>query len=155
MALLDGELSTERAESVSAHLAECAECREFVEILRNGSMTVSKWTVPVLPPNGEFEKRLAEAALQVPSRGRLPELNKWSAFLGRRWMSIAAVTAIVLAVAVHFISRTAAPTSMPVDMAHTDRGGAGGGFNRLDQFARGLSTKKIGNSPGSTRFRGV
>jgi anti-sigma factor RsiW len=141
MALLDGELSTERAESVSAHLAECAECREFVEILRNGSMTVSNWTVPVLPPNGEFEKRLAEAALQVPSRGRLPELNKWSAVLGRRWMSIAAVTAIVLAVAVTSSRRTAAPKSMSVDMARTDRGGAGGGFNRLDQFARAFRPK--------------
>jgi anti-sigma factor RsiW len=141
MALLDGELSSERAESVSAHLAECAECREFVEILRNGSMTVSNWTVPVLPPNGEFEKRLAEAALQVPSRGRLPELNKWSAVLGRRWMSIAAVTAIVLAVAVTSSRRTAAPKSMSVDMARTDRGGAGGGFNRLDQFARAFRPK--------------
>ena len=142
MALLDGELSTERAESVSAHLAECAECLEFVEILRNGSMTVANWTVPVLLPNGEFEKRLAEAAPQVPSRGRLPELNKWSAFLGRSWMSIAAVTAIVLAVAVTSSRRMATPTNMPVDMARTDRGGAGGGFNRLDQFARGFGPQK-------------
>jgi predicted transcriptional regulator len=142
MALLDGELSTERAASVSAHVAECAECREFVEILRNGSMTVANWTVPVLLPNGEFEKRLAEAAPQVPSRGRLPELNKWSAFLGRSWMSIAAVTAIVLAVAVTSSRRMATPTNMPVDMARTDRGGAGGGFNRLDQFARGFGPQK-------------
>ena len=148
MALLDGELPTERAELVSAHLAECAECREFIEILRSGSMTVSNWTVPVLPPSGEFEKRLAEAALQVQSRGRLAELNQWSAFLGRRWMSIAAVTAIVLAVAVTSSRRTAAPTSMPVDMAHTDRGGAGGRFNRLDQFARAIGPKKSATVPG-------
>jgi anti-sigma factor RsiW len=148
MALLDGELSTERAESVSAHLAECAECRELVEILRNGSMTVSNWTIPVLPPNGEFEKRLAEAALQVPARGGLPELNKWSAFLGRRWMSIAVVTAIVLAVAVTSSRWAAAPTSMMVDMAHTARGGAGGRFNRLDQFARAFRPKKSATVPG-------
>jgi anti-sigma factor RsiW len=148
MALLDGELSTERAESVSAHLAECTECREFVEILRNGSLTVSNWTVPVLPANDEFEKRLAEAALQVPSRGRLPELNKWSAFLGRRWISIAAVTAIVLAVAVTSSRRTAAPTNMSVDMAHTDPGGAGGSLDRLDQFARAFRPKKSAIVPG-------
>jgi len=148
MALLDGELSTERAESVSAHLAECPECREFFETLRNGCMTISNWTVPVLPPNGEFEKRLAEAALQAPSRGRLPELNKWSAVLGRRWMSIAVVTAIVLAIAVTSSRRTAAPTSMMVDMAHTDRGGAGGRFNRLDQFARAFRPKNSATVPG-------
>lgn len=148
MALLDGELSTERAESVSDHLAECAECREFVEIVRNGSMTISKWTVPVLPPNAEFEKRLAKAALQVPSRGRLPELNEWSAFLGRRWMSIAAVTAIVLAVAVTSSRWAAAPTSMPVDMAQTDRGGTGGRFNRLDQFAKAFRPKNSATAPG-------
>jgi len=148
MALLDGELSTERAESVSAHLAECAECLEFVEILRNGSMTVSNWTVPVLPPNGEFEKRIAEAALQVQSRGRLPELNRWSAFLGRRWMSIAAVTAVVLAVAVTSSRRTAAPTNMTVDMAHTDQGGAGGKFNRLDEFAKAFRSKNSATVPG-------
>ena len=148
MALLDGELSTGRAESVSAHLTECAECREFVEILRNGSMTVSNWTVPVLPPNGEFEKRLAEAALQVQSRGRLPELNKWSAFLGRRWMSIAAVTAIVLAVAVASSRWAAAPTSISVDFARTDRGGAGGGFNRLDQIAGAFRPRKSATVPG-------
>jgi len=148
MALLDGELSTERAESVSAHLAECAECLEFVEILRNGSMTVSNWTVPVLPPNGEFEKRIAEAALQVQSRGRLPELNKWSAFLGRRWMSIAAVTAVMLAVAVTSSRRTAAPTNMTVDMAHTDQGGAGGKFNRLDEFAKAFRSKNSATVPG-------
>jgi hypothetical protein len=148
MALLDGELSTERAESVSAHLAECAECREFAEILRNGSTTISNWTVPVLPPNAEFEKRLAEAALRVPSRGRLRELNKWSAFFGRRWMSIAAVTAIVLVVAVTSSRRTAAPMSMPVDMAHTDQGGAGGRFNRLDQIAGAFRPKKSATVPG-------
>lgn len=148
MALLDGELSTERAESVSAHLAECAECREFVEILRNGSVTVSKWTVPVLPPNGEFEKRLADAAVQVSSGGRLPELNNWSTFLGRRWMSIAAVTAIVLAAAVTSTRRTAAPTSMQVDMAQTDRGGAGGGFDRVDQFAGASRPRKSATVPG-------
>ena len=147
MALLDGELSTERAESVSAHLAECAECREFVEILRNGSMTVAKWTVPVLPPNGEFEKRLAEAAFQVQSPGRFPERNKWPAFLGRHWMSIAAVTAIVLAVAVASSRWAAAPTRMQVDIARTDRGGAGGGFNRLDQFARGFRPKNSAPVP--------
>jgi anti-sigma factor RsiW len=148
MALLDGELSNELAESVSAHLAECAECREFVEILRNGSMTVSNWTVPVLPPNDEFEKRLAEAALQVQSPGRPLERNKWSAFLGRRWMSIAAVTAIVLAVAVTSSHRAAAPTSMPVDAAHTDRRGAGGRFNRLDEFARAFRPKNSATVPG-------
>jgi uncharacterized protein DUF4349/putative zinc finger protein len=151
MALLDGELSTERAESVSAHLAKCAECRELGEIFRNGSMTVSNWTIPVLPPNGEFEKRLAEAALQVPPRGGLPELNKWSAFLGRRWMSIAAVTAIVLALAVtpgHQSHFQIEPKSMPVDMAHTDRGETGGGINRLDQFARTFRPKSLATVPG-------
>jgi anti-sigma factor RsiW len=80
MALLDGELPPQRAQAVSVHVAECAECREVAEILRNGSLTVSNWTVSVAPPNAEFEKRLAEAAGKLPARGRVPGFRRWSAF---------------------------------------------------------------------------
>jgi len=141
MALLDGELLPERAQSVSIHLDECAECREFAEVLRKGSQTVSNWTVPAALPNADFEKRLVDAAGRIPVQGRFPGLNHWHhwrVFLRRRWLITATAAALVLAVAVTS-RRAAAPSNMPVDMAQTDRGGATfGGLSHLPLPARSL-----------------
>jgi anti-sigma factor RsiW len=134
MALIDGELPPERAQAVSGHLAECAECREVAEILRNGSAVVSNWTVLGVPPNAEFEKRLAEAARQVPTRGGFPGVSQWPAFVRRGWVITAAVAIVVLAITVISSHRPAAPINMPVDMARTDRGAVGDGISRIERF---------------------
>lgn len=45
MAHLDGELSAERAQSVSTHIETCAACQELATSLRSTSRSLSTWTV--------------------------------------------------------------------------------------------------------------
>jgi len=44
MAFVDGELSADRAQSVSAHVETCAECQEVMASLRSTSGALSNWT---------------------------------------------------------------------------------------------------------------
>jgi Domain of unknown function (DUF4349)/Putative zinc-finger len=67
MALLDGELSTNSARSLSAHLAECAGCRQFADSLRSQSESLANWTVPPASFNPQFEDRLFRAAHKLPN----------------------------------------------------------------------------------------
>lgn len=62
MAFLDGELSADRAQSLSSHLDQCAECREAAATFRNTSHSIAKWTVREVPVNAKFEERLEAAA---------------------------------------------------------------------------------------------
>src|SRR5260221_7626298 len=49
MAFLDGELPAEQAATVSAHLEECATCREVAGGFRQVSAQVAAWTVEPAP----------------------------------------------------------------------------------------------------------
>jgi hypothetical protein len=49
MALLDGELSADRAQSVSAHIDQCAECGQLANRVRNTSQTLTQWQLQALP----------------------------------------------------------------------------------------------------------
>ena len=49
MALLDGELSADRAESVSSHAAACADCQASLASLRNVTQQFSDWRVGTVP----------------------------------------------------------------------------------------------------------
>jgi hypothetical protein len=60
MALLDGELSADRAQTVSAHVEQCSECQELRNSLRKASAAISKWAVASAP--AELEARVADAA---------------------------------------------------------------------------------------------
>ena len=60
MALLDGELSADRAQTVFVHIDQCAECQELGTSFRKASAAISKWAVASVPT--ELEARVAEAA---------------------------------------------------------------------------------------------
>ncbi len=62
MALLDGELSADRAQSVSAHIETCAECHQVAASLSNTSQSLAGWSVLAAPANPMFEDRLANSA---------------------------------------------------------------------------------------------
>ena len=46
MALLDGELPSDEALAVSAHLEHCAECAELAGQFRGVSRSLAGWVVP-------------------------------------------------------------------------------------------------------------
>jgi hypothetical protein len=95
MAFLDGELSPERTQFISAHVNECVECREVVTSLRKTSQSLSNWTVPSAPANAAFEDRVC-----VATKTSLPDSNHGSAIFQRtklltwkHWVGGLAVTA--------------------------------------------------------------
>jgi Domain of unknown function (DUF4349)/Putative zinc-finger len=139
MALLDGELSPQRTQAVSAHLDECAECREFAEMFRSSSESLATWNAPAVPPNTEIAKRLAEAAGQLPAQVSAAGFSRWCELLRRRWMIAAGAAAFVLVIALALSRRATAPTA--VDMARTNRGGAAGGLSDLPLRARSFQPK--------------
>jgi type IV pilus assembly protein PilA len=49
MALLDGELSTDRAQAVSSHVEQCADCGTFAKELQTSSRNLAQWQVGSLP----------------------------------------------------------------------------------------------------------
>jgi Domain of unknown function (DUF4349)/Putative zinc-finger len=142
MALLDGEIPSERAEAIREHLDECAECRELAELFRNGSAAISNWTVPGVLPNVEFEKRLTGVALQMPARGRFPGVSQWYGFVRRRWVMTAAVTIALLVIAVTLHRR---PIHMAVDMA-SNRGTAGDGLEFSKTRTKSLLPERMATS---------
>jgi len=75
MAFVDGELSTDRAQSFSAHVGECAECSTFAAELRALSSQITAWPAQQIPAG--FSARVRSAAmgksaeLVLPSGGAL------------------------------------------------------------------------------------
>jgi hypothetical protein len=86
MALLDGELTAERAPFVSAHVEECAQCAQVAESLRSTSETLAPWTVASAPTNPEFQARLFDAAKNSSREHRFRGPIRTVAFLRHRWV---------------------------------------------------------------------
>src|SRR6267154_1365546 len=71
MAFVDGELSDDRAQSVSAHLDQCSECCEAAAAIRTTSHSLSQWQVDPLESlsqQGLLEAAASNSALDVSSR---------------------------------------------------------------------------------------
>jgi len=71
MAFVDGELSADRAQSLSAHIDQCAGCHETAAAFRSTSHSLSEWRVD--PPDSLCQQDLLEAtssngALDIPSQ---------------------------------------------------------------------------------------
>jgi type IV pilus assembly protein PilA len=64
MALLDGELPADRAQSVSAHVDQCAECTTLVADLRGLSHQMTDWQVEEI--SERLTKRVKAAAVENP-----------------------------------------------------------------------------------------
>jgi hypothetical protein len=108
MAYLDSELSQADAQAVSAHLEHCVECAGLAERLRATSQSLSKWTVPPVPPR--LEKSVMTQAGKtthspLPNKpGRSIRLSFWN---WRLWaVGAGGAVAVVLVIVAFSASMT-------------------------------------------------
>jgi len=127
MALLDGELTAERAPFVSAHIEEYAQCDQVAESVRSTSEMLARWTVPSAPVDTEFEARLFDAAKNRSGKHRFRNPIRTASFLRHPWVVAAGTlllaSSIVLTLSTRFQRETKAVSlrDMPVDSARVDR----------------------------------
>ena len=79
MAFVDGELSADRAQSVSAHVEMCSECQKVAASLRAASLSLSGWTAATVPAN--LENRVLDqshAAAKVTEKSLISKLPRFS-----------------------------------------------------------------------------
>ncbi len=99
MAFVDGELSADRAQSLSAHIDQCAECSEAAAAFRNTSHSLSNWRVVGVP--SQLEERVTAASQKTPlrsvavgSNGFLP-IGRW---VWKHWVLALGASAVALTV---------------------------------------------------------
>jgi len=71
MAFVDGELSADRAQLLSAHLDQCGECHEAAAAFRSTSHTLSQWQVDPLDSlcqKGLLKAASSNGASDIPSQ---------------------------------------------------------------------------------------
>jgi type IV pilus assembly protein PilA len=68
MALIDGELSADCEQSLTAHLDQCAECSVLAANFRQASLQMTSWKVGVVPER--LGKQVAAAAIRSVTRNR-------------------------------------------------------------------------------------
>jgi hypothetical protein len=94
MAHLDGELASDRAQSISTHVETCTACQELVTSLRRTSQSLSSWTTGPIPAG--LEDKVILAASKSPSQtdslgsNRFPRTHRWTR---KQWIGGLAVTA--------------------------------------------------------------
>jgi Domain of unknown function (DUF4349)/Putative zinc-finger len=151
MAYLDGELSSNDAKRITAHLEECAECRELAKDLRGVSSQLLSWGIE--PASKRLDKTVMAVLTNREVRPRANEKltvhDAWKRILQSRWTwataGLVAVVACFFAVSpalfeVHkvaiapfrsqeavAITRQSAGMGNQIDKAVTELGGGGGG----------------------------
>jgi Domain of unknown function (DUF4349) len=136
MVFVDGELSGDRAQSLSTHIDQCVECQELAASLRSTSEALSNWAVPPAPVNGELEERIRIAAarnsaLDESLSSKVFQLTKlWT---WKHWASGLAATAalglLLLAIAIPGrLTRRAAFVSLPIPERGKNTVATGSGF---------------------------
>jgi Domain of unknown function (DUF4349)/Putative zinc-finger len=141
MAFLDGELSAIAAQTVSAHLKDCAQCTMVAEQFRATSQMLSGWDIEAAPAALEDSVKKF-AAKAVARRG---VVKSWSTgFWGRRVLAIGsgAVAVMALLMVAVFLPSNRKPLRPPF-LDDRARGYVQPGkvdeqrrFDQLDQFAR-------------------
>lgn len=125
MALLDGELSPERAQAVSVHTECCASCQQVFASLLHTANSLTSWTVDQVP--SQMEKRVLLSAERFGS-GTL-DMHVSRRRMRKRWVlglavCSAALLALVLTSSLRMDRRVAthALAPMPVDFARVRSG---------------------------------
>ena len=94
MALLDGELSSAEAQTVSTHLDQCAECAELAGQMQGASQSLSAWTVPPVPANLDVFVKEAAAKTASKRKSVKPETYMRVSFWNWRLWAIGGVGAV-------------------------------------------------------------
>ena len=150
MAFVDGELSADRAQSLSAHFDQCSECQQVAETIRSTSQKTAIWTVEV--SHRLNEGRSLSGAEDIPLIGKLEEgFSRLRDTVSRRWVWAPALT-LVLAILVFvavipglFVIHRPATASKAVMLERVEpldvkpylsgraevSGGGGGGLDKL------------------------
>src|SRR5260370_11598680 len=68
MAFVDGELSADRAQLLSSHFNQCAECQEIRESFRSASQKITAWTIGV--PQWLDESAIVSDTEKASSKGK-------------------------------------------------------------------------------------
>jgi anti-sigma factor RsiW len=105
MALLDGELPADRAQSVSAHVVDCPECGTLAKELGSSEQVMSSWKVATLPSTIGERVRSAVAKMPAPSGASGPSLfQRTSLWTWKEWLTgfsaMAALGLLFLAIAI-------------------------------------------------------
>ena len=120
MAFLDGELSSDRAQSVRTHVKECSECRQTAEVLHHNSSSLAKWTVPAV--SASLADALIKASLNIKNpfparflseRPRLP--SRLAAFA---WGGAGLMVLLVFFGSFHRVPRFAGSASAKKEVFH-------------------------------------
>lgn len=135
MAFVDGELSAAHAQSVSAHINECAGCRETRDTIQQTRQTVAKWPVPDVP--ALLDDRVCRALQELPTDVFLGSLRR---LLGRRPVLLWGGTVFAALLILFGLNR--APYDMatyrsrtPVIVAGPQESEYGGSLGKLEQQA--------------------
>jgi hypothetical protein len=165
MAFVDGELPADRAESVSAHIDQCSECREIRESLRSASAKMAAWSVETLQQINERD--FPPDARTLPSREKwISSLSGVRDLLSRRWVWAPALSFVVALVALAallpnlFVRHMSAPVSTAVMIRRSEpielepytaprakiSGGGGGGLDELESRPDATKTPVAGMS---------
>ncbi len=95
MAFVDGELSADRAQSLSAHIDQCSECHQIAEAIRSTSKEMAAWSVGA--PQRLNERISFSGAAEMPFMGKLGErFSRLRDTLSRRWVWAPALTLVLV-----------------------------------------------------------
>jgi len=124
MAFLDGELTAEHTQSLSAHIESCAECSEAAAAYRRVSRSLSNWTVTVVPTQLELQIRSASQKTSPPTVAR--DLNGFlhiGSWVRKHWVlalgasGTALVSLFAVATSNFYRTKMAANEASPISQA--------------------------------------
>jgi anti-sigma factor RsiW len=111
MALLDGELFADRAQTLCAHLELCPECSALAKELESTKQKFASWEVDALPSMIDERVRSVVAKMPAPAGTRGPNLFPRASFwTWKQWLvglsATAAVGLLFLAITMPSLKRS-------------------------------------------------
>jgi Domain of unknown function (DUF4349)/Putative zinc-finger len=138
MAFLDGQLSADRTQSVSAHMGGCSECRTLAQQLQSTTQSLSSWKVEA--PSSVIGDRVLSAAANIPTAAESLSsaiFHRTKLWTWKHWTGGLAATAS-LAILLFSI---AIPNLLRSKMAANEASAIGP--SRADQTARNMSVDNV------------